>query len=288
MARPLAVLERFFERLLERPAARLFRAPLQPVQLQRRLDRAMESERHIAAQRTYVPDRYRVQLNPTDLATFAGYQATLETDLSRSVLDRARRRGYTLSEAPRVTLHGNTGVAAGDIVVLSERRDPLAARPAPVGFRRLEATTDAAAVGPFGGPVAASSGAEPVGSSVTNAGAPEATAMFAAAGSPFGPVILFVEVPGQAAVRRRLDGGVLSIGRGPENDLVLADHRVSRQHGRLSVRQGTLVYDDLGSTNGSYVNDRRIQQVVLGPADVLRLGGSRLTILPEDRAPWTP
>ena len=49
MARPLMALEGFFERLLERPAARLFRVPLQPVQLERRLDRAMDTERRLSA-----------------------------------------------------------------------------------------------------------------------------------------------------------------------------------------------------------------------------------------------
>ena len=49
---PLAAIERFFERLLERPSARLFRARLQPVQLQRRIERAMEAERLASADRT--------------------------------------------------------------------------------------------------------------------------------------------------------------------------------------------------------------------------------------------
>jgi len=38
---PLTAIERFFERLFERPSARLFRTRMQPVQLQRRIERAM-------------------------------------------------------------------------------------------------------------------------------------------------------------------------------------------------------------------------------------------------------
>ena len=55
----LAAVERFFERLLERPSARLFRTRLQPVQLQRRIERAMESERLAATDRTLVPEPVR-------------------------------------------------------------------------------------------------------------------------------------------------------------------------------------------------------------------------------------
>src|SRR5688500_8149702 len=55
---PLAAIERFFERLFERPSARLFRARLQPIQLQRRIERAMEAERLSSADRTLAPNRF--------------------------------------------------------------------------------------------------------------------------------------------------------------------------------------------------------------------------------------
>lgn len=271
MARPLAALERFFERLFERPAARLFRTSIQPVQLERRIERAMEAERHIGAQRTYVPDRYRVQLAPGDLAGFAGYQATLEAELSVAVLDRVRRRGYTLAEAPRVTLHGNPGVAPGDIVVLTGRRDPIDARPAPQGFARLDV-----AAGPAGPPAPVSPAER------------EGTAAFSLAEAPIPAVALQVEVPGQPVRLFTIRTGSLSIGRGQDNDLILADERVSRRHGRLAVRQGALVYDDLDSTNGSFVDGRRVHQVVLGRSDQVWLGGCRLTVVAEDPPAWTP
>ena len=48
-----------------------------------------------------------------------------------------------------------------------------------------------------------------------------------------------------------VDGTPLTLGRATDNGLVLADTRVSRQHARLQARRGTLVFTDLGSTNGS-------------------------------------
>jgi len=47
--------ERFFERLVERPSARLFRTKLQPVQILRRIERAMESERGATAGEAWSP-----------------------------------------------------------------------------------------------------------------------------------------------------------------------------------------------------------------------------------------
>ncbi|HEX5465786.1 MAG TPA: DUF3662 and FHA domain-containing protein [Candidatus Limnocylindrales bacterium] len=272
MARPLAALERFFERLFERPATRLFRASIQPVQLERRVERAMEAERRFGGRRTDVPDRYRIQLEPSDLAPLAGYQATLEASLSDAVLTRARARGYTLAETPRVTLHANPGVARGDIVVLTAFRDPLEARPAPEGFQRLDV---AAGEGAVPGPLPA-------------AAAGEATAVFATGGQALPPVTLLVEEPGRPPRSLSLSGTSLTIGRGQDNDLVLRDDRVSRRHGRLAVRQGALVYEDLGSTNGSFVNQRRVEQVVLGLSDELWLGSCRVTVVPDEAATWIP
>ena len=87
-----------------------------------------------------------------------------------------------------------------------------------------------------------------------------------------------VHVPGRAPWRIAVSSGRLRVGRALDNDLVLSDDRVSRHHGQLSVRFGTLVYVDLGSTNGSFVNGVRVTEIALGPGDVVQLGGSALTI----------
>ena len=61
---------------------------------------------------------------------------------------------------------------------------------------------------------------------------------------------------------------------------MLADDRVSRRHGQFVARQGTLVYTDLGSTNGSTVNGTTVREIVLGTGDVVRMGNSTLTVAP--------
>jgi predicted component of type VI protein secretion system len=75
-------------------------------------------------------------------------------------------------------------------------------------------------------------------------------------------------------------GGVVRIGRGTDNEIVLPDDRVSRRHGQLTSRQGTLVYTDLGSSNGSQVNGAAVREIALGVGDVVRVGNSTLTIRP--------
>ena len=125
---PLAALERFFERLFERPTARFFRTRLQPVQLQRRIERAMESERLAASDRTLVPNRYTIHLNPDDVAAFGEFGSTLATELADSALVFARAHRYTLPDRPRVELVSDPAVERADIVVRARFADPVAGR----------------------------------------------------------------------------------------------------------------------------------------------------------------
>ena len=75
-----------------------------------------------------------------------------------------------------------------------------------------------------------------------------------------------------------VDGTPLTLGRSRDNALVLGDSRVSRHHGRLQARRGTLVYTDLGSTNGSRVNGIRVDEIALGVGDRLVLGDTILVV----------
>jgi pSer/pThr/pTyr-binding forkhead associated (FHA) protein len=63
---------------------------------------------------------------------------------------------------------------------------------------------------------------------------------------------------------------ITTIGRDVANDIVLGDPEVSRQHARLTRTPGGYVLEDLGSTNGSFVNGERLSSPrVLDPGDLL-------------------
>ena len=71
--------------------------------------------------------------------------------------------------------------------------------------------------------------------------------------------------------------GTLLFGRSPECELYLDDNRISRRHAKLELRGAKLVLEDLGSTNGTYVNNRRVTtSVELAPGDVIEIGDTRL------------
>ena len=67
----------------------------------------------------------------------------------------------------------------------------------------------------------------------------------------------------------------VTIGRGTINDIHLSDNRVSRRHTILECNAAGCVLVDLGSSNGSYVNEQRVKRISLQPGDVITLGASQ-------------
>ena len=78
---------------------------------------------------------------------------------------------------------------------------------------------------------------------------------------------------------------LINIGRGLENDLVIDDRRVSRNHAQLRAIHGQFVLFDLKSTRGTFINGHRIVQAILYPQDTISLGEVILTFNQEDPPP---
>jgi pSer/pThr/pTyr-binding forkhead associated (FHA) protein len=73
-----------------------------------------------------------------------------------------------------------------------------------------------------------------------------------------------------------LDRQELTIGRAEDNDLVLSDAAVSAHHARIAKVQSAFYLEDLGSTNGTFVNETRIDERALDDLDQIRIGAQLL------------
>jgi pSer/pThr/pTyr-binding forkhead associated (FHA) protein len=80
---------------------------------------------------------------------------------------------------------------------------------------------------------------------------------------------------------------VINIGRRLDNQLIIDDPRVSRNHAQLRAIKGRYVVFDLNSTGGIFVNGQRASQIVLYPGDVISLAGVAL-IFGQDNPPPRP
>ena len=75
-----------------------------------------------------------------------------------------------------------------------------------------------------------------------------------------------------------LSPGVTRVGRHPYNDIALDHITVSRHHCRISLDPTGLSIEDLGSTNGCYVNDRLVERTTLKSGDRLMIGTFHLLV----------
>lgn len=72
----------------------------------------------------------------------------------------------------------------------------------------------------------------------------------------------------------------MTIGRDPSVEITLADQSISRKHAKLTKEGNHVRLTDLKSSNGTFVNDKRIDTVLLQKEDMIKIGSSILKFLP--------
>ena len=90
------------------------------------------------------------------------------------------------------------------------------------------------------------------------------------------PVLEITAGPGKGRVFPLSSESATSVGRARANDIALEDEAVSGQHFRVRPEEGGFVVHDLGSTNGTKVNERRVARHGLQDGDVIRIGDTSL------------
>ncbi len=242
----LSRVESFLERFLEAPAGRLG-ASIQPVSLAKRIERAMDTNKLFRDVGVIVPNHYDLHLHPSDYEGFASYRGSLEDDLAHGILARARHERYTLVARPRVQILSDPGTRRGEIRVAANVIDER-------GDRIQEAT-----------PMPASSDTM-IFSRPSHADAPDSARR----------AYLLVSTRGSHPVQFDLGGPLIGIGRASDNDVIVDDPMVSRHHCQLKLQHGAYGFADLGSRNGSTVNDQPVSQIALGPGDRIRVGDTEI------------
>lgn len=101
---------------------------------------------------------------------------------------------------------------------------------------------------------------------------------------PSSVALRFLSGPNLGGVVRLKLGSELVIGRQAGADLVLEDDLVSRRHVRLALDGDDVVVEDLGSTNGTYVNGVRVSRGRVAEGDRILVGGSILKVVAGESA----
>jgi hypothetical protein len=241
LSKPLDALTRFealAERWLEGGIARLFRARLHRAEVAEQLARALEDGRTVGPDGVWLaPDDYHVSLHPDDYAQLGNRQDRAEVTqaLASYLVKVAQQNGATLLRRPEIHLHRSNQVSPRQISVQAHLTVPETLAEAPPDTQEIEAQR--------------------------TQGSPDTTA------SSISCHLLIGDR------RFALNASPVSLGRSLDNDVVIDHPRVSRHHVQLRQRDGLWWLIDLGSANGTAVNDQPVSEAVLQPGDVISLAG---------------
>lgn len=241
--------EDFVERMVEGSITRLFRSPIQPVEIERRLVRVMETQPTISAGHTYVPNRYRVQLHPDDYKAVEHQRSLWEREIAEFILGICQERNYTLVNRPLVTITASAETPRRDIQIVATLQAADTAGLDAEDQVPYQPTTAMPVVRPQAAPRRGGTATDPP------------------------PVCLQVLNGNMAGAELRFTRPLISLGRELDNDAVIEDSRVSRHHAQILFQHGRYILRDLGSTNGTFVNAQPVEAMMLAPGDRLSLGG---------------
>ncbi|MBI3893169.1 MAG: sigma 54-interacting transcriptional regulator [Candidatus Wallbacteria bacterium] len=93
--------------------------------------------------------------------------------------------------------------------------------------------------------------------------------------------LVVAEGPDAGRSVRLAPGAQVKVGKGSANDLALTDGAVSAEHLVIRHRPDGFVVQDLGSTNGTFLDGVRVTEAFLGPGSRVRLGRTSLDFAPE-------
>src|SRR6266849_10250602 len=96
---------------------------------------------------------------------------------------------------------------------------------------------------------------------------------------------IFLKFNEQVLKEIQLDKPRLTIGRKPDNDLVIDNPAMSGHHALIFSEEGVFFIEDLGSINGTFVNDAKIQKEKLKNSDGIVVGKHVLIYQDEIAAP---
>ncbi len=97
--------------------------------------------------------------------------------------------------------------------------------------------------------------------------------------------MLTIELKFNDAVLKTIetDKEVITIGRNVKNDIQIDNLSVSKQHARIVKRQGKYFIEDMKSTNGTYLNEKKIAKKKLANKDVITIGKHTLLAILEKK-----
>lgn len=238
----MTLLDRFehaMERLMEGTSGSLFRQPVQPAEIGKRLEREMLANRRASVGTSIVPNAFIVRLSPRDYEQFAGYATGLSRQMEAWLAQVATERNLSVVDRIRVSIEEDESVRRRSLAVDSSIVDgrAVASRPARKSLP------------------------------------PQPTATFDVASRANGASCILIGTDGTFQGRElAIPLGASVIGRGSEGDIMLDAPDISRRHARITWEPGMARLEDMNSTNGTFLNGDPISIADIVDGDEIQFG----------------
>src|SRR5205809_7523386 len=130
--------------LVEGTFGRVFRSEVRPVELARKLAKAMDEHRTVSVRRTYVPNEYLVYLSPEGRRRYEGVEQEVIDELSAYLLEHARRERLALVSRPVIEFRTDERLHLGEFGIQARlvRPEGESARQADHGHTMVYSTSD--------------------------------------------------------------------------------------------------------------------------------------------------
>lgn len=235
-------MENFWRRLFEGLFQRGKENQLQPVEIAKKLVQVMRANRSVSVNRVYVPNIYLVHLNLRDYEKLSMYKKALAEELAGYLRERVAARNYTLVGEVRVDWEIDEELAPGELRIHARMEEDWP----------RESQEDTL-----------------IYPAIKN-GNPE---------EKQGPEMRLVVIEGPDLGRSFvLHPGRQVLGRNPTCEIFLTDEQVSRQHCQIEVEADKSIVTDLGSRNGTLVNEQLVKRALLAPGDHIKVGRTVLEV----------
>ncbi len=250
-------LEKISGKLIEGIFKTKFAGPLQPVEIARALAREMGDRRKVSVSHTYVPNHFEVQVSPGDWEQINAVQETIIQEIRQFLQTKAQENNYSLIQRPEINFTSDESIESGDLRIISKFTEN------PEAGANLDQSL-------------AQGTSNPVEVEHTQVFQLGEAALRLLTLEKLAGAELVVLKGNSEGMKYRLGKGVSTLGRRENNDIFLDDANISRVHARIERSPQGYLLIDMGSLNGTYVNNQRLNQTVLQTGDQIKMGSTEL------------
>jgi hypothetical protein len=226
---------------------------IQPVQVAKELLRTMFKNKQVSISNVYVPNVYRVYLSEADYTILESFGETFLIELAKHLYLEGSKQGYTFLTPPLVEIKTGKDISLGCVDIKIEFNDSIVANWQIEEGKHFK-------------------GAEELEKTTVLLDSAKLTSLLAV--DPCRKTRSYLEVINGENEGKvyYLDQQELVLGRNEDCDIEVKDVEISRQHLKLFSENRRWFVQDLGSTNGTYVNKLRVDRYMVNPGDKIKAG----------------